>query len=306
MRIADPLWMLGRQWQFGEFKGEDNGSPIDVRYHYRKRKANAYSLGNQSQNENINGMPLEARIEAMAFSSMDLRSKVRIGQQFERILKASMNNASKTKKIITDLRKNFPLSTSGNLDAKSMRFYKLMEGKTIDGATLLDSIKKGIQSGRGNGEYDKAGKELVKWYEELFITPTTQSAWQPKELAHKFKVHHLNKKQEKEFTLSAPDYQSGHLDWYSFDNASTVDLSKLGDPILSESLLPINVSFSSMPDKRLFSFEDSKIDLSKMDVQAADLIKLMLLDFSLVSGSDWFTIPVTMELGEVCLSLIHI
>ena len=24
MRIADPLWMLGRQWQFGEFYGEDN------------------------------------------------------------------------------------------------------------------------------------------------------------------------------------------------------------------------------------------------------------------------------------------
>ena len=24
MRVADPFWMLGRQWQFGEFKGEDN------------------------------------------------------------------------------------------------------------------------------------------------------------------------------------------------------------------------------------------------------------------------------------------
>ena len=26
--IRDPLWMLGRQWQFGEFKGEDTGSAI--------------------------------------------------------------------------------------------------------------------------------------------------------------------------------------------------------------------------------------------------------------------------------------
>ena len=26
-RLHDPLWLLARQWQFGEFKGEDTGSP---------------------------------------------------------------------------------------------------------------------------------------------------------------------------------------------------------------------------------------------------------------------------------------
>ena len=26
-RIYDPLWLLARQWQIGEFQGEDNGSP---------------------------------------------------------------------------------------------------------------------------------------------------------------------------------------------------------------------------------------------------------------------------------------
>ena len=26
-RIHDPLWLLARQWQFGEFDGEDTGSP---------------------------------------------------------------------------------------------------------------------------------------------------------------------------------------------------------------------------------------------------------------------------------------
>jgi hypothetical protein len=27
-RVADPLWMLARQWQFNELQGEDAGSPI--------------------------------------------------------------------------------------------------------------------------------------------------------------------------------------------------------------------------------------------------------------------------------------
>jgi len=29
--VRDPLWFLTRQWQFGEFKGEDAGSPVDAR-----------------------------------------------------------------------------------------------------------------------------------------------------------------------------------------------------------------------------------------------------------------------------------
>ena len=30
-RVADPMWMLARQWQFGEFRGEDAASPVHAR-----------------------------------------------------------------------------------------------------------------------------------------------------------------------------------------------------------------------------------------------------------------------------------
>jgi len=30
--VRDPLWMLARQWQLGEFQGEDNGSPVMARW----------------------------------------------------------------------------------------------------------------------------------------------------------------------------------------------------------------------------------------------------------------------------------
>lgn len=33
-RTADPLWMLARQWQMGEFQAEDAGSPIEVELSY--------------------------------------------------------------------------------------------------------------------------------------------------------------------------------------------------------------------------------------------------------------------------------
>src|SRR5439155_1272445 len=36
--IRDPLWMLTRQWQFGEFEGEDAASPVTCRiaYHHER------------------------------------------------------------------------------------------------------------------------------------------------------------------------------------------------------------------------------------------------------------------------------
>src|SRR5947208_3174474 len=30
-RVFDPLWMLTRQWQVGEYRGEDAGTPISAR-----------------------------------------------------------------------------------------------------------------------------------------------------------------------------------------------------------------------------------------------------------------------------------
>ena len=30
--LADPLWMLARQWQFNEFQGEDAGTPIKLAF----------------------------------------------------------------------------------------------------------------------------------------------------------------------------------------------------------------------------------------------------------------------------------
>ena len=35
-RVRDPLWMLTRQWQLGEFQGENAGSPMPANIAIRK------------------------------------------------------------------------------------------------------------------------------------------------------------------------------------------------------------------------------------------------------------------------------
>src|SRR5215510_8037934 len=43
--VRDPLWFLTRQWQYGEFEGEDAGSPIDARIAYRTSTLDRYKIG---------------------------------------------------------------------------------------------------------------------------------------------------------------------------------------------------------------------------------------------------------------------
>ncbi len=44
-RLADPLWMLGRQWQFGEFKGSDGGTPVLARFEADRAELQRYQAG---------------------------------------------------------------------------------------------------------------------------------------------------------------------------------------------------------------------------------------------------------------------
>src|SRR6476661_1983712 len=42
--VRDPLWLLTRQWQFGEFRGEDAASPVNARIAYRHVRMGLASL----------------------------------------------------------------------------------------------------------------------------------------------------------------------------------------------------------------------------------------------------------------------
>jgi hypothetical protein len=293
MRIADPLWMLGRQWQFGEFKGEDNGAPIGAFASYRKEMLNFYSFPNAGTKKEIGNVPLEARVEVVEARPTNLRDKVRIGQKFEELIKANFST-NEADIFIKELRAEFPLELEGKADQKSRSFFNLMAGNVLDGGSLWEKIQNNKFPTGDFVPMETVTNKLKNWYQDLYLPAQEGSSWQSGNLVHRFSVHG-----EKDIELSAPDYQSGHLDWYSFDKAA-VSINPTENTTDSDVFMPVRVSFAAMADKRLFSFEDSKLDLSGMEVDQADLVKLMIIDFSLVSDNDWFTIPFEMEPGEIC------
>ena len=97
-RVYDPLWMLTRQWQFGEFQGEDNGSPVIARWRGEAAPLTRYQSGPIAPNTNPvaskydgSRMPLEALVEREparpSISQPDrLRFSIEAGQHFLRLL----------------------------------------------------------------------------------------------------------------------------------------------------------------------------------------------------------------------------
>ena len=52
-RIYDPLWLLARQWQLGEFQGEDNGSPVMARWRGESAPLTRYYSGAIAPNTRV-------------------------------------------------------------------------------------------------------------------------------------------------------------------------------------------------------------------------------------------------------------
>ena len=102
--IRDPLWMLARQWQVGEFQGEDSGSPKFVQViagsvpisHVRFNEG-------ESLRELSDDMPIERVVEAEAFAP-NLSLRVELGQTFEMMLE--IEGASS---MIEAFRREYPL-----------------------------------------------------------------------------------------------------------------------------------------------------------------------------------------------------
>src|SRR5687768_17327636 len=63
-RLHDPLWLLARQWQFGEFQAEDTGSAARVRIESEQAPITRYRAGNGAPADfYVAEAPLETLVE---------------------------------------------------------------------------------------------------------------------------------------------------------------------------------------------------------------------------------------------------
>src|SRR5439155_25260378 len=126
-------------------------------------------------------------------------------------------------------------------------------------------------------------------------------AWQPKQLAYDFAVGSPLPKDD--LLLTTRNFGGGHLDWYDFrlDSAREVPagLPPATTSDTSYTFLPQHVTFRGMPDPRWWTFESGVTDFGALDAEPVDLAKLLVMEFALTYGNDWFIVPVPTDIGSL-------
>src|SRR6185437_7506384 len=119
-RVHDPLWLLARQWQFGEFAGKDVGSPLTAQVQWTTAAFDRYSSGTSAPQPYDGNAPLEALIEREAVrpqsANADLLQAAEGGLQFLRLLDAASLGHLRSLYV-----QQYPLAAPANADADTLK-----------------------------------------------------------------------------------------------------------------------------------------------------------------------------------------
>lgn len=329
--IYDPLWMLGRQWQFGEFQGEDTGSATLVKVAMESTVISKLKTGDDPVTPYSDDVPLETRVEADVIH-FDYKTKVKTGSQWFRMLRSA---GILTDNLRNDLITYFPVEIEDikETDAandivvkarklsnqSAVQFVDAANGRSMDGTAFYRDLKEkrdetvnrffaGL-TGADLNKVQTAVDKYINWFEKLYYYPQNgkNASWNPKQLEYQFAC---SLREESENTvLKADEYYSGSLDWYSFDIAK-----KVNDPDLrgkdagqdetdrlqrTFTVIPVPAQFGGMPAKRWWEFEDSAVDLGNISADEKDLAKILIAEFALVYGNNWFIVPYDVPVGSL-------
>jgi hypothetical protein len=334
-RIHDPLWLLARQWQVGEFQGEDSGTPIMARLRADVSRLTRFFPGPIAANSqvaapafNAKAIPLEAMVERERVRPLagakgeKLRFAVEAAQHFFRLLDQQPLTPANRETYRAAFKRKYPFPTltaaeRNSLDADSLAFFDLMSARVPDGRLLYAGLRVALRPGGGAtgalpadlqiapddvAEVEKAATLLFQWYEMLFSEPSGPTAsWVTDRLEYAFSV--ATRVSDGECTLTAKEYFDGHLDWEDFSINAEVSMGGANDQAIVQTtttVIPAPVNFRGAPASRFWEFEDARVDYGRVPTGPADLPHMLLIEFANSFGNDWYVIPVELEIGTLC------
>ena len=321
--IKDALWMLSKQWQMGEFQGDDAASPVTAKIHIATTRLTKFTYRNHPVESFTNEMPLETKVEqqkiSLSWKGQQMRMDIRLqlGRRWLKLISTGILNG-----FVTDYKKKYafvlpPEDKAGDYiyahKASWQQLTAVAGERCMDGGKLYAWMKANPANSAADGivmtpaetaEADKLAKEWIEWFETELYDQPDQDAWDPAYLEYQCAASAPSAGQEK--ILTADEYYSGHLDWYSFDIdnkkqtlGETEPLPKPVEETFTRTFLPVSISFDGMPNKRWWTFEDSKTNFGAVRPSAADIGKLMLIEFGLVYANDWFILPFKLPVGSI-------
>ena len=304
MRVHDPLWMLARQWQFGEFHGEDAGTPFAVESSTRSQRVTAWQPGNLDSTAPALPLPEHEPIdptierEPAVPEGPGLRQRAEAGS----LLLATLAEAGLDAKAA--------LLAACPIDAKAAgiaRLFRTLALAAPDGHTAAAQLETGGPAWLAGAPAvaRAAAATWLVWYRHNVAPSTVQptDAWIGERIEYRFSLRVGDAATQQVF--SAPQHEGGAIDWYSFDHAPNATLSLAQEPsddsttTATRSVLASPLRYAGMPADRLWQFEDGAVNLGKLEVQQHDLARLCFVEFAMVFGNDWFVLPVDVDAGSL-------
>jgi hypothetical protein len=288
-RVHDPAWALTRQWQLGEFAGQDAGSPVLVQLAGQSTLISHWRASLDGSQPWIpyhpsNG-PLDELIEAEEPKPGDERRRVEGGAHFVRLLDEAGQSAQLPAVLAAFGFEPPPERVEGDIG-----LVGLLATKVPDADKLARAIEAGSLPVAG---IDAVAKDWREWWAALEPDPGPDT-FDPHRFEHHaaFSVANL--------ALRADEYLGDGLDWF------TVDVDPLGVPAppaeprrFAREALASPVRFGGLPADRFWEMEDAQIDLGSTDVSTLDTGRLLLIAFAEVYGNDWFLLPLEVPAGSL-------
>jgi hypothetical protein len=320
--VRDPLWMLTKQWQMGEFEGIDAGSPVFAKLQMATTRLTKYRPDAHATQLLGDDLPFNAKIEhrpvplLLAGGPIAFDLRLAMGRYWLKLT----DDLGYHDGFITAYPIAAPDPTrkeDAALCANPLVWQMLaaVAGRAVDGGLLYLHLKAstgnhaydgvpGVSPGDTN-EIDHRAQRFVAWYERTLLQPPADDAYVPPHLEYQFAASAPLATGEKVYL--ADEYGAGRLDWYALDVDGT---SAALDPVpgsqttglppdAPQTMIPIPVSFSGMPNTRWWTFEDNRVNLGDIDASTTDLAKLLFMEFALVYANDWFVIPFTLPASAI-------
>jgi hypothetical protein len=322
--VRDALWMLTRQWQLGEFRGDDAGSPVLAKVHLSTTRLRKYQAKSNPVQPFDDDTPLEAKVERcpIAFSlggcdvALDLR--LLMGRQWLKLMHSIGDFAQ-------DFITAYPIHTPDPTEPRDAPIcahpeawsrFAAAGGRLMDGAKLYQYLVSDSTHHAYDGipaliahasQVDEIAQKFVAWFDRLVYRPPAsgEDAWEPSQLEYRFACSAPAASGER--VLVAEEYYHGRLEWYNFDVDPTVATLGEGNEAPDSDLpapdtrtvIPAPVVFEGMPNTRWWKFEDRRTNFGDVKPDTTDLAKLLLIEFALVYANDWYVIPHSLPQGSI-------
>lgn len=329
--VADALWMLTKQWQMGEFRGSDAGSPVFSKLYVETTRLTKYQPDGRAPQLFEYEIPLEAKVEQRPIPlivggrdiALDLR--LAMGRQWLTLIRGigSYRQAYLDSYPFTAPDPAQEADADRCAQPEVWQAFAAVAGRAMDGGGLYSYLTADPSHHAYDGvagivhtdhdALDTAAGTFVAWFRRSILQPDpADDAWLPDRLEYQFSASApvpgsagAPAAGEKVYTADA--YYQGRLDWYSVDvdrrvpglgDVTGAGLTGLPDHLV-RTTIPVPVSFAGMPNTRWWAFEDRATNFGDIDASTTDLAKLLFLEFALVYANDWFVIPYDLPAGTI-------